>query len=200
MLDKTEMPCVKPMEEATDMRQTASQDVQDCPRAIDKLMGERAACEAAWRAIETCAGGLVPDKTLAQQIEILHERNKAEIGKLRQVLRVAHEYIKCIHSECRNELVRGTQEGLMPNGPHAHLWTEMRDLAKIILDCGVYIPESPSDPIRCWDLMPTFEDRDLIGWDGPGWYFWNETWTDLHGPFATLEETRTALRTYGKQL
>jgi len=30
-------------------------------------------------------------------------------------------------------------------------------------------------------------DAKLAGWDGPGWYFWDET-VHLHGPFGTKEE------------
>lgn len=32
-----------------------------------------------------------------------------------------------LESECRNELVRGELEGLTPDGPHARLWSGLRD-------------------------------------------------------------------------
>ena len=31
-------------------------------------------------------------------------------------------------------------------------------------------------------------DGDIAGWDGPGWYFWDESY-HLHGPFSSKEET-----------
>lgn len=44
----------------------------------------------------------------------------------------------------------------------------------------------------------------LIYTDGPielpGWYFWDETWADYHGPFATKEEADTAIMNYAKSL
>jgi len=34
----------------------------------------------------------------------------------------------------------------------------------------------------------------------PGWYFWDETWADYHGPFSTRDEAEDALIEYAKQL
>lgn len=45
----------------------------------------------------------------------------------------------------------------------------------------VYNPSSPSDPIRC---------------EADGWYFWDETWCDKHGPFATYKECSYMLVAY----
>lgn len=39
------------------------------------------------------------------------------------------------------------------------------------------------------------EDADLMGWVGPGWYFWDEAY-QLHGPFETEKETSAALSMY----
>jgi hypothetical protein len=34
-----------------------------------------------------------------------------------------------------------------------------------------------------------------------GWYFfWNETWSDMCGPYASEEEARTALHRYAESL
>lgn len=41
---------------------------------------------------------------------------------------------------------------------------------------------------------PTSDDL-LVGWDGPGWYFEDET-GNLHGPFATRSEVDTTLAAY----
>ena len=30
----------------------------------------------------------------------------------------------------------------------------------------------------------------------PGWYFWNETWSDRYGPYSTQEEAQNALDYY----
>lgn len=34
------------------------------------------------------------------------------------------------------------------------------------------------------------------GWRGPGWYYWDETWSWAAGPYATREAAAAALRTY----
>ncbi len=36
--------------------------------------------------------------------------------------------------------------------------------------------------------------------DLPGWYFWDETWADYHGPFATELEARESLKNYCETL
>lgn len=33
-----------------------------------------------------------------------------------------------------------------------------------------------------------------------GWYFWDETWADHYGPFATFEEAQDALVAYAKKI
>lgn len=50
----------------------------------------------------------------------------------------------------------------------------------------------------CYLAKPP-EDADLSGWDGPGWYFWDEAY-QLHGPFGAKEEANGALSTYCAQL
>ena len=47
------------------------------------------------------------------------------------------------------------------------------------------------DPIRYYDLPIPCDD-----WKGEGWYFWNEVWIDLYGPFETEEEARAELEKY----
>lgn len=45
-----------------------------------------------------------------------------------------------------------------------------------------------------------FQDGDLAGWDGPGWYFWDETEAYCHGPFTTKSEAEAAKTKYAEQL
>jgi hypothetical protein len=44
------------------------------------------------------------------------------------------------------------------------------------------------------------EFPDLAGWTEPGWYFWNETLTHCHGPYATEEEAIIAFSEYCEHL
>jgi hypothetical protein len=66
-------------------------------------------------------------------------------------------------------------------------------------DGSTYIPKGKADPIRCWHEPPA-DHEDLSWWDGPGWYFYDETWANLHGPFATYEECQETLRDYALSL
>lgn len=63
---------------------------------------------------------------------------------------------------------------------------------------STYKPTEPSDPIRCWHEPPS--ELGEGQWDGPGWYFFDETWSNVHGPFGTLEECKEALSNYAKQI
>lgn len=49
-----------------------------------------------------------------------------------------------------------------------------------------------NEPVFC--VLPGEEPNML-----PGWYFWDETWSD-HGPFATKEEAQSALLNYAEGL
>lgn len=40
--------------------------------------------------------------------------------------------------------------------------------------------------------------RDPVEQDTDGWYFWDETWADRHGPFDSEEKAREALDHYCK--
>lgn len=63
---------------------------------------------------------------------------------------------------------------------------------------GTYKPTSKADPIRCYpSSTPGLIES---GWDGSGWYFWDETWDNLHGPFSTIEDARESLTNYAKTL
>ena len=43
------------------------------------------------------------------------------------------------------------------------------------------------------------EDGILAGWDGPGWYFRDET-HHLHGPFSTIKECTEIETNYTKKI
>ncbi len=45
------------------------------------------------------------------------------------------------------------------------------------MDPVVHYPDSPFDPI----------DTRRDEWTMPGWYFWTETWSTLHGPYVDRE-------------
>lgn len=40
------------------------------------------------------------------------------------------------------------------------------------------------------------QEADLAGWDGSGWYFWDETGAHCHGPFGTKQEAEELLTKY----
>lgn len=40
------------------------------------------------------------------------------------------------------------------------------------------------------------EDTKRFGWDGPGWYFFDDTEAYMHGPFASMDEAKEAERNY----
>ena len=60
-----------------------------------------------------------------------------------------------------------------------------------------YKPASACNDVVCIQDEP--EDADIIGWDGPGWYFRDEV-HQVHGPFATKEEASAASNTYHAQM
>ena len=45
-------------------------------------------------------------------------------------------------------------------------------------------------------LVEAPADSELCGYDGPGWYFWDEPNIYCHGPFGTKHEAERALRIY----
>jgi hypothetical protein len=49
-------------------------------------------------------------------------------------------------------------------------------------------------------IMETWEDADLAGWIGPGWYFWDETASICYGPYNSEREAFEAQRDYYRRL
>ena len=41
-----------------------------------------------------------------------------------------------------------------------------------------------------------WEEAEEQGYDGPGWYFWDETWTSCNGPYRSEEEAQQKLKHY----
>lgn len=55
-----------------------------------------------------------------------------------------------------------------------------------------------SDPVdRIDEAWPGCQDQ---GYAGPGWYFWDETWSGCYGPYATEAEAREKLRQYVEEV
>ena len=50
------------------------------------------------------------------------------------------------------------------------------------------------------DMILADDGGESRGYDGEGWYFWDETWAFIHGPFATEEEAREKYTEYGTAL
>jgi|GEM_PF-5725159 len=54
-----------------------------------------------------------------------------------------------------------------------------------------YTPRSFADPIRYYEKSDG---------EDPGFYFFEETWCDCHGPYVLLEDCEKALGEYAKNL
>lgn len=44
------------------------------------------------------------------------------------------------------------------------------------------------------------EEANEFGYKGPGWYFWDETWSQAHGPFPSENDAHFACNEYAKTL
>lgn len=49
-------------------------------------------------------------------------------------------------------------------------------------------------------LDAPWPDGKMAGYEGPGWYYWDETWAYCHGPYKTREATVLALADYCEHL
>jgi len=61
-----------------------------------------------------------------------------------------------------------------------------------------YQPVRASDPLRHYEYRAA--DLAAAGWTAPGWYFWDETWSVLHGPYLDQQEAQEALLAYARRL
>lgn len=41
--------------------------------------------------------------------------------------------------------------------------------------------------------------QDPVHFDNGSWYFWDETWSERHGPFGSEVEARTAVNRYARE-
>ena len=39
-------------------------------------------------------------------------------------------------------------------------------------------------------------NKNLYGYNGEGWYFWNEVYTDCYGPYVTKQQAETELEKF----
>jgi hypothetical protein len=49
-------------------------------------------------------------------------------------------------------------------------------------------------------LHEPFENSDIAGYRGPGWYFWDETQAGCYGPYNSKEEAEWWLEEYARYL
>lgn len=54
-----------------------------------------------------------------------------------------------------------------------------------------------SDPVTWVEVPADMADND---WGGPGWYFWDETWSRAYGPYQTREAASAACVEYAERL
>ena len=69
---------------------------------------------------------------------------------------------------------------------------------------GILSAATASGVVRSMDSNPVFHAESSFVHEGEkmesGWYFWNETWSDPHGPFDSEEEAVRVLRNYAAEL
>lgn len=49
-------------------------------------------------------------------------------------------------------------------------------------------------------LATGWEGCERDGWNGIGWYFWDETWSRCHGPYTSKQEAVAAIIKYAESL
>ena len=54
------------------------------------------------------------------------------------------------------------------------------------------------DQVKLDDCDP--ESKDYVGLTTIGWYFWDETWTQVRGPYGTEEAAKKIYAAYCKRL
>ena len=65
-------------------------------------------------------------------------------------------------------------------------------------DTKVYMPKSDYDPIRYYNKE--LSSNQLFVLPEAGYYFWDEIWRDLYGPFNTIEQCKKELMLYQENL
>lgn len=54
-----------------------------------------------------------------------------------------------------------------------------------------------ADPVEY--LFYRSQKEGPSGYTVPGWYFWDEIWCDVYGPYESVEKTQDALSRYAKE-
>ena len=81
----------------------------------------------------------------------------------------------------------------------AHFWMEekaTRTQPTIIKN----LPQEMSNPIRYLTSETPNVKNNYPGFSEEGFYFWNENWENVRGPFETEEACKAGLKTYAKTL
>jgi len=52
-----------------------------------------------------------------------------------------------------------------------------------------------SDPIEY-----LFYNPQIDGWTSPGWYFWDEIWLSVYGPYESAKKAREQLKRYAEEV
>ena len=68
-----------------------------------------------------------------------------------------------------------------------------RLLAAVLVDAPLNTNSQVQKLVGSWDGC------EAQGWDGPGWYFWDETQAYCHGPFKTEWEAVAELERYCRE-
>lgn len=58
------------------------------------------------------------------------------------------------------------------------------------------VEEMRSLPPEDFSAYPNHQPQDPLIKHGDHWYFWNELYLDLHGPYSTQDEAHAALEDY----
>ncbi len=78
------------------------------------------------------------------------------------------------------------------------LFHRMQSTGGSYTDAVCYFQEAP---VCCCPEGYVFkEDKMLDGFTGAGWYFWDETWTHITGPYPSHQECRKACEDYARNL
>lgn len=57
-----------------------------------------------------------------------------------------------------------------------------------------------ADPVFYQGRINPTEEDIFYGYSGPGWYFYDETWSHQHGPYDTKAEADEACEEYASNL
>jgi len=80
---------------------------------------------------------------------------------------------------------------------HCKWQGEAEQATNITGNCGLFCPDCGSKiNTEIEYITKPRGNPDEWDYDGPGWYFWKETWSDAHGPYPTEADAQQALKRY----